>query len=97
MQLKLTKEADFCRKQIERNTEEVKRKTPFGWTTIKLNDTHFKHQISVKLKEEWASKRRKKDKVHDLIAKDGVHLKSHGRSGFIYLVDNGKLAEIEFE
>jgi hypothetical protein len=29
--------------------------------------------------------------------KDGVHLKSYGRSGFLYIIDNGKIAEIEFE
>ena len=26
-----------------------------------------------------------------------MHLKSHGRSGFLYITDNGKIAEVEFE
>ncbi|MGX7687816.1 hypothetical protein ACWA1C_11675 [Flectobacillus roseus] len=26
-----------------------------------------------------------------------MHLKSHGRSGFLYITDNGRIAEVEFE
>ena len=93
----LTDKADYCRKQIKRNEKDVKSKTPFGWTTIKFDDTHFQHHISEKIKEEWATERRKKDKVQELLTKDGVHLKSHGRSGFLYITENGKIAEVEFE
>ena len=56
-----------------------------------------KANISEKLKEEWATERREKDKVQELFTKEGVHLKSHGRSGFLYITDNGKIAEVEFE
>ncbi len=93
----LTDQANYCRKQIKRNEQDIKSKTPFGWTTIKFDDTHFQHHISEKLKEEWATERRKKDKVEELQSKDGVHLKSHGRSGFIYVVEKNKIAEVEFE
>ena len=93
----LTDKSKYCRNQIKRNEEDIKSKTPFGWTTIKFDDTHFQHHISDKLKEEWATDRRGKDKVQELITKDGVHLKSHGRSGFLYITDNGKIAEVEFE
>ncbi|TCC89194.1 hypothetical protein EZ428_15950 [Pedobacter frigiditerrae] len=93
----LTDEAKYCRKQINRNERDIKLKTPFGWTTIKFDDTHFQHHISEKLKEEWAIERREKGKVQELIAKEGVHLKSHGRSGFLYITDNGRIAEVEFE
>lgn len=93
----LTEKANYCRKQIKRNEEDIKLKTPFGWTTIKFDDTHFQHNISEKLKEEWAAERREKDKVQALITKEGVHLKSHGRSGFLYITDNEKIAEVEFE
>ena len=95
--MNLTDKADYCRKQIKRNENEVKSKTPFGWTTIKFDDTHFQHHISEKLKEEWATDRREKDKVQELLTKEGVHLKSHGRSGFLYITDNGRIAEVEFE
>lgn len=95
--MNLTDKADCCRKQIKRNENEVKSKTPFGWTTIKFDDTHFQHHISEKLKEEWATDRREKDKVQELLTKEGVHLKSHGRSGFLYITDNGRIAEVEFE
>ncbi|MBK8243661.1 MAG: hypothetical protein IPK88_09560 [Saprospiraceae bacterium] len=93
----LTDKANYCRKQIKRNEKDIKSKTPFGWTTIKFDDTHFQHHISDKLKEEWATERRGKDKVQELLTKEGVHLKSHGRSGFLYITDNGKVAEVEFE
>lgn len=95
--MNLTDKANYCRKQIKRNAEDIKLKTPFGWTTIKFDNTHFQHHISEKLKEEWATKRREKDKVEALITKEGVHLKSHGRSGFLYITDNGKITEVEFE
>jgi len=93
----LTYKGDYCRKQIKRNEKEVKSKTPFGWTTIKFNDTHFQHHISEKLKEEWATERRINDKVQELLKEEGVYVKSHGRSGYIYFVTNGKIAEIDFD
>ncbi len=95
--MNLTDKANYCRKQIKRNAEDIKSTTPFGWTTIKFDDTHFQHHISEKLKEEWATDRREKDKVQELLTKEGVHLKSHGRSGFLYITDNGRNAEVEFE
>lgn len=95
--MNLTDKANYCREQIKRNIEDLKSKTPFGWTTIKFDGTHFQHHISEKLKEEWATERREKDKVQELLTKDGVHLKSHGRSGFLYITNNGKVAEVEFE
>lgn len=95
--MNLADRASYCRKQIKRNAEDIKSKTPFGWTTIKFDDTHFQHHISEKLKEEWATDRREKDKVQELLTKEGVHLKSNGRSGFLYITDNGRIAEVEFE
>jgi hypothetical protein len=95
--MKLSKKSNYCRQQIKRNENDIKSKIPFGWTTIKIDSNHFQSHISEKLKDEWATKRRDKDQVLSLIDKDGVHLKSHGRTGFIYVVDNGKIAEIEFE
>lgn len=88
---------NYCIKQIKRNEDEVKSKTPFGWTTIKFNDTHYQHHISEKLKEEWAAERRKKDNIEELLTIEGVHLKSHTRGGFLYITDNRKIAEVEFE
>ena len=95
--MNLADKANYCRKQIKRNAEDIKSKTPFGLTTIKFDDIHFQHHISEKLKEEWATTRREKDKVQELLTKEGVYLKSHGRSGFLYITDNGRIAEIEFE
>ncbi len=95
--MNMTEQVKFCRQQIDRNLKEIKFKTSFGWTTVKVDDSSFQHHISEKLKEEWANKRRAEDNVHGLINQNGVHLKSHGRSGFIYCVDKGRVAEIEFE
>ncbi len=95
--MELSDKAVYCRKQVRRNEKEVKSKTPFAWTTVKIDDTHFKHHISEKLKEEWASARRKKDEVLELLRKDGVHLRSHGQSGYLYITDNEKILEVEVE
>ncbi|HZY38048.1 MAG TPA: hypothetical protein VFE53_15430 [Mucilaginibacter sp.] len=95
--LDLVELSDYCLKQIKRNEQDLKFKTPYGWTTIKIDETHFKHHISDKLKEKWATDRRKKDKIKDLMGTNGVHLKSDGRSGFIYIVEEKKLAEVDFE
>ena len=95
--MKMKEEAKFCRKQIDRNLKEVKSKTPFGWTTVKFDDTHFHQYISEKLKEEWETKRREMDNVQELVSNDGVHLKSHGRTVYLYIVDKERIAEVEFE
>ena len=89
--------AEYCLRQIEVNKKEIKFKTPFGWTTEKIDGTHFQHHISETLKEERAVGRRKKDNIKELIRTNGVHLKSGGRSGFVYIVENKKLAEVDFE
>ena len=81
----------------KKNEQHIKTTTPFGWTTIKYDDTLFQHHISEKLKEEWPTTRREKDNVHELFIKEGVHLKSQGRSGFLYISEKGKIAEVEFE
>ena len=93
----LKEQADYCKVQIKRNEKEINSKTPFGWTTVKIDDTHFQHHISDKLKEQWTDERRQKDKVWSLTDKEGIHLKSKGRSGFIYLVDKGRIAEMDYE
>jgi hypothetical protein len=95
--MNMKEQALFCRKQIDKNSEEVKFKTPFGWTTVKIDDSHFQQHISEKLKDEWANERRKKDNILGLIDKIGIHNKSHGRSGFLYYVTDGRIAELEYE
>lgn len=95
--MKLSKKSNYCRQQIKRNENDINSKIPFGWTTIKIDSNHFQSHISEKIMDEWATKRRDKDQVLNHIDKDGVYIKSHGRTGFIYVVDNGKIAEIEYE
>jgi hypothetical protein len=95
--MKMTQQAKFCRQQIVRNEKEIGNKTPNGWTTIKIDDTHFNHHIAEIVKDEWATERRQKDKLNELIKVNGFHIKSHGRGGMIYYIDNGRVLEIDFE
>jgi len=90
-----TENAGYCKQQVTKNKEDNVR-LPFGWTSVKIDDT-FQTFISKKLQEEWRADRRKKDKIEDLKLGNGVHLKSDGRSGYLYFSQNGKLAEIELE
>lgn len=87
----------YCNKQLKRNASELNSITPFGWSTLKVDETHFQTFISEKLKNEWATERRAKDKIEKLLAKNGIHHKPHGRSGFIYYVKNNFLSEVEYE
>jgi hypothetical protein len=95
--MNLPDKAAYCRQQIERNARDIKSKTPFGWTTVKADDTHLEHHMSEQLLANVATIRHNNDKVHDLAKTDGVHLKSYGRSGVLYIVNNGNVAEVDFE
>jgi hypothetical protein len=95
--LELHEQASRCERQVERNQNEIGWETPFGWTTVKIDDTHYQHHISEKLKEKQAARRRKEDRVEELSRRDGIYLKMHGRCGTAYIVYQGKLAEIGCE
>lgn len=95
--MEMDKERDFCRQQIRKTEKDLKFKVSFGSTVDKIDDTHFQHFISEKTKDEWAKERRDKDNLEQLMNKDGLHFKSHGRNGFFYFIDKGRLAEIEYE
>ncbi|MEJ7684444.1 MAG: hypothetical protein WKG06_42680 [Segetibacter sp.] len=92
-----TQQAEYCRQQILKNEKEIGRKTPNGWTTVKIDETHFQNHIAEIVKDKWQNERRQKDKLDDLLKKDGFHIKYHGRAGMIYYIDNGKALEINFE
>lgn len=87
----------YCKAQIVRNREEIRMATPFGWTTVKIDDTHFQHHISKRIREQWDAARHKRDEVDSLLEEDGIHQKADGRSGRLYYVNNGRLAETEYE
>ncbi|TXD81023.1 hypothetical protein ESY86_19405 [Subsaximicrobium wynnwilliamsii] len=95
--MELIKERDFCHQQIRKTETELKFKVSFGSTVEKIDDNHFQDYTSEKIKDNWAKERREKDNVEQLMNNDGLHFKSHGRNGFFYFVDKGKLAEIEYE
>lgn len=96
--MKLPHLSNYCFKQVARNQQDLKSKTPFGWTTVKIDDTHFQHYISEKIKEQWVAERHQKDKVNILLKKgDGLYLKMNGRSGTLYIVSKERLAEVDLE
>jgi len=95
--MQMNKEADYCHQQILRNERELQTKIPNGWTTIRLDATHYEHKIAEIVEDKWTSERREKDKVYKLLKQNGFHLKSYGRAGTIYYIDNGKVLEIGFE
>jgi len=87
----------YCLKQVDKNKQNLKSGTPFGWSTIKLDENHFQHHISQRVKDEWAADRRTKDCVHEWLEKDGVHSRGLSKGGHIYYSEKGKIAEIEYE
>lgn len=95
--MEMNKERDFCRQQIRKTEKDLKFKVSFGSTVEKINETHFQHYTSEKIKDKWAAERREKDNVDQIMNNDGLHFKSHGRNGFFYFVNKGRLAEIEYE
>lgn len=89
--------ADYCSRQIVRNQSELGHSIPKGWTEEKINDTIFNTYIAEKIKNGWAAERRGKDKLNSFITVNGFHIKSHGRSGTIYYIEDRKVLEIDFE
>lgn len=59
--MQLSQEAEYCRQQIVRNEEELRFKTPKGWTTIKADDNHFQHHIAEAAKESKAQSKEQGD------------------------------------
>ena len=47
--------------------------------------------------QQFEIERRKKDKVDELITKNGFYNCCHGRSGYIYYVEDGHLCEMYYE
>ncbi|MFD2326922.1 hypothetical protein [Mucilaginibacter galii] len=88
----------YCRKQIVGNQQELKSNIPFGWTTEKVDEKHFKHHIVEKVKRQWTIDRHKKDNVESLLTKvDGIYLKMNGRTGTLYIIDKCRLTEVDVE
>ena len=70
---------------------------PKGWTETKISENSYLTNIPQEQIDQWQIERWKKDKVNKLIQKDGFYLKSIGRSGTIYFVDNNQLCELDIE
>jgi len=88
---------DYCSQQILRNKTELGHSIPKGWTQEKVSETKSHIYIAEKTMNEWAVERREKDQLSSFIAINGFQIKSHGRAGTIYYIEDGKVLEIEFE
>lgn len=88
---------DYCARQILRNKSELGHSNPKGWTEEKISDTKLNIYIAEKTQNEWAAERREKDKLNSFITVNGFHIKSHGRGGTIYYIEDWKVLEIDFE
>lgn len=95
--MQMTEHANYCRQQTIKNEQELRTKTPKGWTTIKIDESTYQHKIAKVINDKWISERRQKDKLDELLTQNGFHLKSQGRAGTIYYIDNGKVLEIDYE
>lgn len=95
--LKLPARARHCIGQLRKANREIGSQTPLGWTTVKLDDTHYQHYIAESIKERWDSERRRKDKVAKMRERNGFCMRSHGRAGMIYYVQNGRVLEISYD
>jgi hypothetical protein len=72
-------------------------KLPEGWTETKISENLYVTHIPQKQIDEWKVQRWKKDKVTEILKKEGFIIKQDGRSGTIYYVEKERLCEIEFE
>jgi hypothetical protein len=57
--------------------------------------THVTDDISPEQREKWQRKRRREDRIEALA--DGFTLVAHGRGGFIYYREAGKILELFWE
>lgn len=95
--MQMTSQANYCRQQIALTEKEIGFKISNSSTVVKIDSNHFEHYTAEIVKDKWKNERRDKDKLNDLLKKNGFYIKYHGRGGMIYYIDNGKVLEIDFE
>lgn len=84
-----------CQKQIARLKQDQVI-VPFGWTSKKIGAGNFEVYIARKLQDDWHTERRRKDGLASLISKEGFHFKPHGKMGYVYYVNKGRITEVEW-
>lgn len=84
-----------CQKQIARLKHDQVT-LPFGWTSKKTGAGIFEAYTSRKLQEDWDTERRRKDGLESLVNKEGFHFKPHGKMGYVYYVNLGRITEVEW-
>jgi|SRR6478609_1842931 len=53
--MQMFQQLDYCKQQIVRNQNELHSNPLKGWTTIKLDDTHFQHHIAEASKKDYGN------------------------------------------
>lgn len=95
--MNLNEKADYCREQLRITKSKISWTIPKSSTVEKIDETHYQHYYSQKLKDSWDNKRREQDKLKSFINKEGFHLSKGGRNGTLYYIANGKVCEIYWE
>lgn len=72
-------------------------KLPSGWSETQVAENTFVTNIPQEEKDKWSADRRIKDKVSNLINKNGFHQISEGRAGTFYYVKDSKVCEFFYE
>lgn len=72
-------------------------KLPSGWSETQVAENTFVTKIPQEEKNKWSADRRIKDKVSNLINKNGFHQINEGRAGTFYYVKDSKVCEFFYE
>jgi hypothetical protein len=95
--LKLPARATYCIAQLRKTKREAGIQIPYGWTMLKLDEHHYQHHIAESIKQSRDAERRRKDKVVNMLRRNGFYWCSYGRAGIIYYVQDGRLLEIGYD
>ncbi len=93
----MTEYSNFCSDQIKLTGNKINWKITKGSTVNKIDDTHYEHYYSQKIKDGWNEKRRTKDNLKSFIHEEGFHITGPNRSGTIYYISEGRVFEIFWE
>ena len=72
-------------------------KLPDGWTETKVSENEYILHIPEEQKQKWDEERRTKDHIGDMINEDGFYIRSTGRDGMVYYVEDQKVCEFFYE
>lgn len=95
--MKMTEYSQICSDQIKLTKSKINWEITKGSTVNKIDDTHYEHYYSQKIKDGSNEKRRTKDNLISFINEEGFHITGPNRSGTIYYILEGRVCEIFWE